>query len=116
MSIISAVIPSQRTLYNAANLDFSSWGPDPLSQLGLVEPEVRKLLLLAVTFRVYHAVELQHLAFPFRAHPFPGSLPSFLSFLHKLLVSHLKDVGFLRMPEWVQNVLRMVPERAILFK
>ena len=66
----------------------------PFHRVGLVEPDLRKLLLIACASRVYHVMQLQHLELALSAHsPSGGPIPLYESILD-LAVVLLRELIF----------------------
>ena len=80
-------------LCSAAKLDRTFLDLTPLQRVCIVDPNPRKLLLVACAFRAYHAIKLQHLEFALSAHsPFGDPLPLYELVLD-LAVYHLKELN-----------------------
>ena len=76
----------------AARLDPVPWDLSPLHRVGILEPDLRKLLLVACAFRVHHAVKLQHLEIAISARTPPGDPLPLYELILQLAVFHLKEL------------------------
>ena len=81
-------------LCSAANLDPVLWDLSPLHRVGIIEPDLRKLLLIACAFRVYHAIKFEYLEFGLNAHTPNGDPIPLFELILELAVFHLKELNF----------------------